>query len=188
GDETGNPTGIFRETAQGWVNAAHRRALVNRPAEENARELDEAIRLAEEESLAKGITSFQDAGSDFGTIDVFKRMAEKGKLKIRLWVMARSSISELSAKLARYRMILIGDHHLTVRGIKQASDRPLGPHGAWLLEPYEDFSTSSGLNTTSMETIRQSARLALKHDYQLCVHAIGDRANRETLNAFEEAF
>jgi predicted amidohydrolase YtcJ len=187
-DQTGNPTGIFRETAQGWVNAAHRRALVNRPAEEKARVLDEAIRLAEEECLAKGITSFQDAGSDFGTIDVFKRMAENGKLKIRLWVMARSSISDLSAKLARCRVIGLGDNHLTVRGIKQAIDGALGPHGAWLLEPYEDLSTSSGLNTTSLETIRQSARLALKHDYQLCVHAIGDRANRETLDAFEEAF
>ncbi len=59
---------------------------------------------------------------------------------------------------------------------------------AWLLEPYEDMAASSGLNTASVESIRETARLALQHDYQLCVHAIGDRANRETLNIFEEAF
>jgi len=144
--------------------------------------------LAEEECLAKGITSFLDAGSDFSTIDVFKKMAENGQLAIRLWVMARTSTNELASKLAQYRMIGVGDNHLTVRGIKQAIDGALGAHGAWLLEPYEDLPSSSGLNTTPVNTIREGARLAIKHNYQLCVHAIGDRANRETLNVFEEAF
>jgi predicted amidohydrolase YtcJ len=186
-DATGNPTGIFRETAQGRIRAAYRRALANRSAGENARSLDKAIQLAEEESLSKGITSFQDAGSDFHTIDAFKKLAENGKLKIRLWVMARTSTAELAANLPKYRMIGIADHHLTVRGIKQAIDGALGAHGAWLLEPYEDLPSSAGLNTTPVSTIREAARLAIKHDYQLCVHAIGDRANRETLNIFEEA-
>jgi predicted amidohydrolase YtcJ len=187
-DAAGNPTGIFRETAQMWVRMARQRALRSRSADETARDLDKAIHLAEEECLAKGITSFQDAGSDFGTIDVFKRMAENGQLTIRLWVMARTSTNELASKLAKYRMIGVGDNHLTVRGIKQAIDGALGAHGAWLLEPYEDLPSSSGLNTSSIDTIREGARLAIKHDYQLCVHAIGDRANRETLNVFEEAF
>jgi predicted amidohydrolase YtcJ len=187
-DAAGNPTGIFRETAQGLVRQAHYRAVKNRSADENARDLDKAIRLAEDECLAKGVTSFQDAGSDFATIDVLRKMAEEGKLKIRLWVMARTSTNELGAKLAKYRMIGVGDEHLTVRGIKQAIDGALGAHGAWLLEPYEDLPSSAGLNTTSLATIRESARLAIKHDYQLCVHAIGDRANRETLNIFEDAF
>ena len=187
-DAAGNPTGIFRETAQMWVRMARQRALRNRSADETARDLDKAIRLAEEECLAKGITSFQDAGSDFSTIDVFKKMAENGQLAIRLWVMARTSTNELASKLAQYRMIGVGDNHLTVRGIKQAIDGALGAHGAWLLEPYEDLPSSSGLNTTPVNTIREGARLAIKHNYQLCVHAIGDHANRETLNVFEEAF
>jgi predicted amidohydrolase YtcJ len=187
-DQAGNPTGIFRETAQGSVRSAHRNALRDRSPEESARTRLRAIHLAEEECLAKGITSFQDAGSDFSTIDLFKKLADEGQLKIRLWVMARTSISELENKLAKYRMIGAGDNHLTVRGIKQAIDGALGAHGAWLLEPYEDLPGSSGLNTTSLSTIRQAAQLAVKHDYQLCVHAIGDRANRETLNIFEEAF
>src|SRR5262249_20241191 len=63
-DASGSPTGIFRETAQGPVRQAHRNAVRSRSAEENARALDKAIHLAEQECLAKGITSFQDAGSD----------------------------------------------------------------------------------------------------------------------------
>jgi predicted amidohydrolase YtcJ len=68
------------------------------------------------------------------------------------------------------------------------SDGALGSHGAWLLEPYTDLPTSTGLNTTPMEEIAETARLAIQHGYQLCVHAIGDRANREVLNVFEAAF
>jgi predicted amidohydrolase YtcJ len=107
---------------------------------------------------------------------------------MRLWVMVRADNEELARRLADYRMIGVGDNHLTVRAIKCAIDGALGAHGAWLLEPYEDLRTSAGLNTSSVASIQETARLALRHDYQLCVHAIGDRANRETLNIFEEAF
>ncbi|MCH7870123.1 MAG: amidohydrolase family protein, partial [Planctomycetes bacterium] len=48
--------------------------------------------------------------------------------------------------------------------------------------------SSSGLNTVSVESVSETARLAAKHGYQLCVHAIGDRANREVLDIFEKTF
>jgi predicted amidohydrolase YtcJ len=187
-DAQGNPTGIFRETAQGLLGRARGERARPRSAEKQARDLDTAIRLAQEECLAKGVTSFQDAGSSFETIDVFRRLAEQGKLRIRLWVMVRTGNEEMARRLADYRMIGLGDNHLTVRAIKRSIDGALGPHGAWLLEPYEDLRGSAGLNTSSVASIQETARLALRHDYQLCVHAIGDRANRETLNLFEEAF
>ena len=60
--------------------------------------------------------------------------------------------------------------------------------GAWLLEPYADKPGDTGRNTTTVAEIKETARLALEHGFQLCVHAIGDRANRETLDIFEEAF
>ena len=85
-------------------------------------------------------------------------------------------------------MIDYGAGHLTVRAIKRQIDGALGSRGAWLLEPYSDKPESTGLNTTSVDSIRETARLAIANGYQLCVHAIGDRANRETLNIFEEAF
>jgi predicted amidohydrolase YtcJ len=187
-DAQGNPTGVFRETAQGLIRRAEAQQARLRSPEERARDLDTAIRLAQAECLAKGVTSFQDAGSAFDTIDVFKRLAECGSLQIRLWVMVRAGNEELARRLPSYRMIGVGDNHLTVRAIKHSIDGALGPHGAWLLEPYEDLRSSTGLNTTSIAAIRETARLAIQHDYQLCVHAIGDRANRETLNIFEEAF
>jgi predicted amidohydrolase YtcJ len=185
-DADGNPTGVFRETAQGLISRAQGRR--QRSAEERARDLDNVIRLAQDECIAKGVTSFQDAGSDFGTIDVFRRWADEGKFKLRLWVMVRTSNEEMAKRLPAYRQIGTGSHHLTVRAIKRAVDGALGPHGAWLLEPYEDLPGSTGLNTTPIDSLRETARLAIQHDCQLCVHAIGDRANRETLNVFEEAF
>ncbi|MBI3465260.1 MAG: amidohydrolase family protein, partial [Planctomycetes bacterium] len=64
-------------------------------------------------------------------------------------------------------------------------DGALGTHGAWLLQPYADLPASSGLNTTPLESIARTAELAEQHGFQLCVHAIGDRANREVLNIFQ---
>jgi predicted amidohydrolase YtcJ len=115
-------------------------------------------------------------------------MADEDKLGIRLWVMVRAGLEQEAQKLAQYRMVDYANGHLTVRAIKRSIDGALGSRGAWLLEPYADKPDSTGLNTTPVEEIRATARLAMQHGYQLCVHAIGDRANRETLNIFEEAF
>ncbi len=95
---------------------------------------------------------------------------------------------QLQQRLARYRMVGVGDDYLTVRAVKQFCDGALGAHGAWLLEPYDDLPTSVGLNTTSPAAIERIAELAVRFDYQLCVHAIGDRANRSMLDLFEQVF
>ena len=81
-----------------------------------------------------------------------------------------------------------GNHHLTVRAIKRFMDGALGTHGAWLLDPYDDLPSTSGLNTEELESLRVTARLAAEHGFQLCVHAIGDRANREVLDLYEAAY
>jgi len=134
------------------------------------------------------VTSFHDAGSSFADIDLMKTLVDEGRIGVRLWVMVREGNEREAQKLADYRMIDYGNGHLTVRAIKRSIDGALGPRGAWLLEPYADKPDSTGLNTTSVESIRETAKLAMQHGFQLCVHAIGDRANRETLNIFEEAF
>lgn len=180
--EDGNPSGIFRESAQALVDV--RRST----PEQQRRDLLTAVELATEECLRKGITSFQDAGSSFSTIEVFRRLAEQGELKIRLWVMVRDSHERLADLLPKSRIIGAGNDFLTVRAIKQSIDGALGSHGAWLLTAYADLPSSTGLNTTPISAIRQSAELAVEHNFQLCVHAIGDRANREVLNIFEETF
>jgi predicted amidohydrolase YtcJ len=177
-DAAGNPTGLLRETAANLV----------RTESTDPGRARKALELASEEVLSKGITSFQDAGSSFSTIDLMKELIDAGKIRVRLWVMVREGNAREAPLLAKYRTIDYGNAHLTVRAIKRQIDGALGSRGAWLLAPYTDKPDSAGLNTTAVSDISESARLALANGYQLCVHAIGDRANRETLDIFEQAF
>jgi len=184
----GSPIGVFRETAQGLVSRGMSHYMDERTPEQVDSERRKIVELAAEECLSKGITSFHDAGSSFGTIDLFKEFAEQDKLGIRLYVMVRVDNEELKERLSEYKIVGLGNNHLTVRSIKRSIDGALGPHGAWLLEPYADLASSTGLNTSAVEDIQETARIAIENGFQLCVHAIGDRANQETLNIFEEAF
>jgi predicted amidohydrolase YtcJ len=186
-DAKGEPTGLFRETADGLLEDAYERARKDMKPEAREAEIRRQIQLADEEAVSKGITSFQDAGSSFETVDVFKKVAAEGKLGLRLWVMIRDSNARMAQKLAAYRLVDGYDKHLTVRAIKHTLDGALGSRGAWLLAPYSDAPASTGLETTPVATVKTTAGLAMQHGYQLCVHAIGDRANRETLDLFEAA-
>ncbi|SVA61874.1 uncharacterized protein METZ01_LOCUS114728 [marine metagenome] len=179
-DSRNNPIGVFRETASRLLSAASADATPPDPRRQ--------VELAVAEALSKGVTSFQDAGSSFETVDLLKSMVDDGSLGIRLWVMLRESNEALATRGADYRMVGYGDNHLTVRAIKRSIDGALGSRGAWLLEPYSDSPESTGLNTTTPESIGNTAAWAIANDFQLCVHAIGDRANRETLDIFQRAF
>jgi len=187
-DEAGNPTGVFREESMGLIRRAQEQGEARRTAQDEADELDEAIRLATEECLSQGVTTFCDASSSLATIDHFRRLALQGRLEVRLWVMISESNDVLAERLPEYRIVGLGNHHLTVRAVKRFADGALGTHGAWLLAPYDDLPESVGLNTTPVDSIRRTAELAIRHGFQLCVHAIGDRANRETLDLFEQVF
>jgi len=185
-DASGKPTGMFRETASRLIRAGAGEPDPT-PAEAVGR-ARRVLELASAEVVSKGITSFQDAGSSLSDVDLMKKMIDEGRMSNRLWVMLRVSNEALAANLAKYKTIDYGGGYLTVRAIKKAIDGALGPRGAWLLEPYADKPGDTGRNTTPVSEIAETAKLALEHGYQLCVHAIGDRANRETLNIFEEAF
>ncbi|MEM6474487.1 MAG: amidohydrolase family protein, partial [Planctomycetota bacterium] len=106
-------------------------------------------------------------------------------LRIRVHVMIRDDNDSLAGNLARLRRVDDANGFLTIRGIKKMIDGALGSHGAWLLSPYDDRPASRGLSIATGDEIRRAAELAIQHQYQLCVHAIGDRANRETLDHFE---
>jgi predicted amidohydrolase YtcJ len=174
-DAAGNPTGYFRETAAD---------LVERQGPPTEAEVLQAIDLATDECLGKGISSFQDAGSPVELVDLYRRLADEGTLRLRLWVMFRDANAKLAEAIPRHRA-LPANRYFKAGGIKHAIDGALGSHGGWLLEPYTDLPSSTGLNITPIPVIEESARLALAHGLQLCVHAIGDRANRETLDLFE---
>ena len=185
-DASGNPTGLLRETAAGLVReGAGEPVPTAGEAEARAQQL---LELADQEVVSKGITSFQDAGAPYEVIDRMKRLIDAGALHVRLWAMVRESDNAtLAAGLDRARLVGYGGDRLTVRAIKASIDGALGSRGAWLLEPYADQPDSSGLGR-SIDSIKDTARLAVEHGYQLCTHAIGDRANREVLNIYEETF
>jgi predicted amidohydrolase YtcJ len=187
-DANGNATGLLNEKAQGLTRRAYNEYLAKRtPAEREADDKLE-VQLAANECLQKGITSFQDAGSGYGTVTLIKKLAESGELPLRLWMMLRVANEDLEADGSKYRMIGAGNGYLTVRSIKRAADGALGPRGAWLLEPYADLPERSGMSTESIGDMEKTAEFAIKAGFQLCIHAIGDRGNRETLNIFERTF
>ncbi|MDE2732339.1 MAG: amidohydrolase [Bacteroidota bacterium] len=187
-DARGELTGLLRETAQSLVGAARARARESMTDEERAAEARQQSALAAQESLAKGITSFHDAGVSFATVDMFRQLADEGELPVRLYVMIRASSEALAANLTDYRMIGYGNNFLTVRSVKRSIDGALGSHGAWLLEPYSDMPGSVGLVTVDPEEVRRTAEISLEHGFQVCIHAIGDRANHEVLNIFEDLY
>jgi hypothetical protein len=187
-DANGNPIGFMNERAQGLVRAAMDRDRSRRTVIEREAEAERQIDLAAQECVSKGITSFQDAGSGPDVIDRLKRRATAGTLPLRLWVMLRESNDRLARDLPKYRTIGFGDDHVTVRAIKRQIDGALGSRGAWLLAPYSDLPSSSGLATEDPADLEKTAQLAIQNGYQYCVHAIGDRANRETLDIFERTF
>lgn len=188
-DASGNATGLLRENADALVYGVLQEVRESRTEEERWNEFRRVVELAGENALANGVTTFHDAGSDFETIDGFKRLADEGALPVRLYVMVRFESNEsMRARLPDYRTVGYGDGFLTVRSIKRQIDGALGSHGAWLLEPYEDMPSSTGLTVEPPEDIEETARIALEHGFQLNTHAIGDRANREVLDIYERTY
>jgi predicted amidohydrolase YtcJ len=181
----------LRETASGLVRRGTGEPKPT--AEEAEARAVKALALADQEVISKGITSFQDAGSSFELVNRIKRMIDAGTMRVRLWVMIRGGNAQ---SLAAGRVIGYGSNQLTVRAIKITADGALGSRGAWLLEPYSDLPEGSvpagtsrtGLATTPVDSMRAQAQVALDAGYQVCIHAIGDRANREVLNIYEETF
>lgn len=186
-DAAGKLTGVFEENAMDLIKDPLDAWKKQRPEAERQAAFDTTIAIATRECLAKGITSFEDAGSDFWEIDQYQRLAESGKLGLRLWVMiARPGNSELP-KLNGFPKVGLGNGFLTVRAVKAYLDGALGSYGAWLLQPYTDKPDGTGQTLTPLDTLRQLAEHCGTLKLQLCVHAIGDRANREVLNIFQEA-
>ncbi len=184
----GEAIGVFEERAMSLINGVYQEYLDGLSASEQKELWLKGIQLAEEECLKKGITSFQDAGSSFEEIEWYRDLAEKGDLDLRLWAMLRHSFADMKDKLNGFPVLNLGNHTFTCRAIKSEVDGALGAFGAWLLRPYADKPGFEGQNTTPVSEVQNIARLAMDHDMQLCVHAIGDRANRVTLNIYEEIF
>ncbi|MGB5429089.1 amidohydrolase, partial [Eudoraea sp.] len=179
-DQLGRPTGIFNERAQG---------LITKHIPESTPEKDaKAFELAVAACHRNGITSFHDAGIGRKTITLYEEMKAADKMKVRMYVMVTGRDKELLSEWYQKGPFIDPGHLVTIRSVKLNCDGALGSRGAWLLEPYTDRPRHFGLETLPMAFVKETALNGLQHGFQVCSHAIGDRANREILDRYEIAF
>lgn len=179
-DDLGNPTGIFNERAMTLI--------ADEIPEATAASDSLALQLAMDACARNGITGFQDAGASRENIDLFYQFKNAHQLKTRLYVMLTGFDRPMVYEWFKKGPDIDPNHFLTIRSVKLNCDGALGSRGAWLLEPYTDRPDFYGMATYPMDTVLKISRMALKVGFQVCSHAIGDRANREILNRYEQAF
>jgi predicted amidohydrolase YtcJ len=176
-DADGNPTGVLVDQAM--------RLVRGRIPELTPEQLEEQILLADAETRKLGLTMVHDAGANTETIEAYKRLIDAGKLQTRLYVMLRGPMAMLKPHFDRGPIASYGNHHLAVRAVKISADGALGSRGAALLEPYSDEAGNTGLLVNPPEEVYAQTLAASRAGFQMCVHAIGDRANRMVMDTFE---
>lgn len=186
-DAKGKPIGVFEERAMNAIQLAYQKYLDTLTDSELSERWKSGILLAQSQCLSHGITSFHDAGTTFEDLRKYQEMSERGELSIKLYCMIRHDLGTLE-KNKHLIPYFSKNGHLVCRAIKSELDGALGVFGAWKLRPYADKPGYTGQNTTKVEDLEKIADFALKKQMQLCVHAIGDRANREFLNICDKKF
>jgi predicted amidohydrolase YtcJ len=176
-DDSGAPTGVLIDTAR---NAVFRAIGPPSPSE-----VDEALRLALAELQRLGLTGAHDAEAAPDILASYRRLAAAGELPVRVYAMVdgQGSREDLERRIAGRGPVEQG--LLTVRAVKLFADGALGSRGAALLEPYADAPEERGLVLMSEELRDRLARIAAA-GLQPAVHAIGDRACREVLQAYAD--
>jgi len=176
----GSPTGVFVDNAMDIVESKIPPLSTLRRRE--------TLENAANACLAVGLTGVHDAGVDTEIIDDYKYLINNDKLGIRIYAMISDpGTDELVTFFKQNKLFYYGNHFLSVRSVKLLIDGALGSRGAALLEPYSDDPDNAGLLTISYERVEQVAKAALEAGFQINTHAIGDRANRLVLDAYEAA-
>ena len=175
-DASGNPSGVLLDRAMSLVDS---KIPPPSPAQ-----LESVLLRAAQECAHLGITTVHDAGVPQSVIDAYHSLIAKRQLPIHIYAMIQNSPELIDAWLARGPEI--GDD-LTIRSIKLIADGALGSRGAALLEPYSDDPANSGLLILNRAFIRSVAERAIPRGFQVNTHAIGDRANHESLLAYADA-
>lgn len=172
----GTPSGMAVDNAVDLVTAA-----VPAPTrEQNERRL----RAALHQYVRWGLTSVHDAGVGLETIAIYRDLLARGELPLRVYVMATGT-GPTAAHYLGSGPERLGDGRLVVRSFKVLLDGALGSRGAELLAPYRDAPDQSGLVLMQDEQLRQLVARAAAKGFQVNAHAIGDRAVRRALDAFD---
>jgi predicted amidohydrolase YtcJ len=175
-DDQGNPTGVLVDTASGLVER-----VVPAPSKED---LNRFTRTALEEAASKGITMIHDAGTSEAALETFKQLASSNALPVRIYSMI-SHGSPFAEKFLNQGPSNYGPY-LDVRSMKMYMDGALGSRGAALLQPYSDDPKNSGLVLIQDNVLLDALQRAKKSGIQVGIHAIGDRGNRNVLDAYEK--
>jgi predicted amidohydrolase YtcJ len=176
-DADGEPTGLLVDTAMELL-----RAVIPPPS---ADRFDAAIEDAIAECVAKGLTGIHEMGVDLPTLAAYRRLVERGRFRFRNYV----AVSGKKA-WAEYRergRETIGDGVVTVGALKLWLDGALGSRGAALHADYCDDPGNRGLVLIPPDELDRFVREGRDAGFQVCVHAIGDRANTLALDAMERA-
>jgi hypothetical protein len=131
-----------------------------------------------------GVTMVHDAGASAQVIEAYRRLSGQGRLATRLYVMLDSDPATTGPWFSRGPLI-DPSHRVVVRAVKLYADGALGSRGALLLDDYADEPGTRGLAVTPPARLEAVAASAVQAGFQVCTHAIGDRANREVLDLYE---
>lgn len=172
-DAQGEPTGILVDAAMGLIS----KILPPSSEAEDRAALDASLR----QLAALGLTSVHDAGVSASQDKLYREYASQGRLTTRVYGMLRL------ADLDRVAGILpsMANDHYALRAVKVFGDGALGSRGAALLTPYSDHANSNGLLFNSDAVLTAQLSKAMVAGFQVNVHAIGDKANRQVLDVQE---
>ncbi|WP_428234881.1 amidohydrolase [Gracilimonas sp.] len=175
-DGNGEATGVFVDAAENYIME-----IIPEPTEvERKRALEEAL----EQMASMGLTSVHDAGVSATNWEIYKEFADQGKMTTRIYAMigGMTAFEELSQNgpVDSY-----ANDRLALRSVKLYSDGALGSRGAAMIEPYSDDPGNRGLLFADQQEFNETMMTTASAGFQTNVHAIGDRANRVILNAFE---
>jgi predicted amidohydrolase YtcJ len=175
-NEHGNPTGIFLEGAMWMVDRA--------VPEPGGDELAEAIARAQRNLWQMGITGVHDFDRS-ACFDALQRLHLQERLQMR--VVKNIPVDDLPLAAALGLRSGFGDDFMRIGAVKAFADGALGPHTAAMLQPYENApADNQGMLLLDAEQVLEYGREASQAGLPLTVHAIGDRANHEVLNALEQ--
>ena len=179
-DRDGTPTGVFIDNAVDAVQS-----VIPPPSVE---ERTEAVRRAVRACLACGLTEVHDMGVDSTGVAIYRSLIAAGEFPFRVYVALSGSPSGSWAGFRKSGPLKDAEGgRLSVRGVKFYADGALGSRGAALIEQYSDDPGNRGLTLTSHAELLEAAEQALDAGFQLCTHAIGDRANAFVLDVYDEA-
>ena len=177
--ETQCPTGILMNKAQDLLKM-HVPPL-------RRDQVEKALILACRECLKYGITTVHEARTTADMLEAFRSLKADGRLELRLYCMLDAPDRGLLAPFFRRGPEIDPDHWLTVRCVKVFVDGALGSRGAAMIEPYSDDPEAMGVIVTPEDSLYAITARCLRSGLQVAAHAIGDRANRITLNAYRRA-